>query len=180
MTQDVNSNSQGPNDMSGGDMGNMNMGGSNPSGQDMGPSTENENISLERDLFADLSPAQLNIKKTELLQNYANLYDTITSTFENVNKLNKTNNNLKVIEFITDKLTSLKEYVNQIITTSYSTKTYIENLENFKQCLLMMSQIDTMLKGLIQTRDDEKDKESKSKKQNSLEDNGKDEKDSEV
>ena len=106
--------------------------------------------SLEKDLFADLTPEQLSIKNSELLQNYIDLYDSLETIFDNVNKIPKTYTNTRAIEFIADKLVELKEMVNQVITTTYITKTYVENLTVYKQCLLMLQQLNTMLKGLVQ------------------------------
>ena len=43
---------------------------------------------------------------------------------------------------------TIKDMVNSIITTTYGTKTYVENLTVYKQCLLILKQVDEMLKGL--------------------------------
>ena len=69
---------------------------------------------------------------------------------DNVNKIPKTYYNTRAIDFIADKMIELKDMVNYIINTTYSTRTYIENLTTYKQCLLVLQQINTMLKGLVQ------------------------------
>ena len=134
--------------------------GDNQEGNDQDPSgaktddntdsDPNSLKSLEKDLFADLTPEQLSIKNTELLQNYIDLYDSLETIFDNVNKIPKTYTNVRAIEFVADKLVELKEMTNQVITTTYVTKTYVENLAVYKQCLLMLQQLNTMLKGLVQ------------------------------
>ena len=106
---------------------------------------------MEKDLFADLTPQQLAIKNGELLQNYIDLYDTLDTIFDNVNKIPKTYTNTRVIEFISDQLIELRDMVNTIITTTYTTRTYIENYTKYKQCLLVLQQLNTMLKSLINT-----------------------------
>ena len=111
---------------------------------------QNSLESLEKDLFADLTPEQLAIKDSELLQNYIDLYETVNTILENVNKIPKTYWNTRAIDFIADKLIEMKDMVNMTITTTYSTKTYVENLTTYKQCLLILQQLNTMLKGLVQ------------------------------
>ena len=108
--------------------------------------------SLEKTLFADLSPEQMSIKNSELMQNYMDLYETLNHIFDNINKIPKDYNNTRVLAFITDKVLDLKDMVHSIITVSYSTKTYVENLTVYKQCLLILKQIDNMLKGLIDSK----------------------------
>ena len=113
-------------------------------------SAEDQSLAdMEKNLFSDLSPQQMSIKNAELLQNYINLFESLTATFENINKINKTYSNTRIVEFIADKVVELKDMVNYIITTTYVTKTYVENLTTYKQCLLIMQQINTMLKGLV-------------------------------
>ena len=104
--------------------------------------------SLEKTLFADLTPEQMSIKNSELMQNYIDLYETLNHIFDNINKIPKDYNNTRVLSFITDKILDLKDMVNSIITTTYGTKTYVENLTVYKQCLLILKQVDEMLKGL--------------------------------
>ena len=105
---------------------------------------------MEKTLFSDLSPQQMAIKNSELLQNYIDLFESLNTIFDNINKIPKTYSNTKVIEFVGEKIVEMKDMVNYIITTTYITKTYVENMATYKQCLLMLQQINTMLKGLVQ------------------------------
>ena len=54
------------------------------------------------------------------------------------------------IDFIANKIVEQKDLVNAIIIYTFSTKTYAENLASYKQCLLILQQINTMLKGLVE------------------------------
>ena len=45
--------------------------------------------------------------------------------------------------------------VHTIITTTYSTKTYVENLTVYKQFLLILKQVDNMLKELTTSKANE-------------------------
>ena len=112
--------------------------------------TDNTLAGMEKNLFADLSPQQLAIKNNELLQNYIELYETINTIFDNINKIPKTFDNTRPLTFITDQLVSLKDMVNYVITTTYVTRTYVENVAYYKQALLVLQQLNTMLKALVQ------------------------------
>ena len=104
---------------------------------------------MEKNLFADLTPQQLAIKNNELLQNYIALYDAIGEIFDNVNKIPKTYDNTRPLTFIADQLVELKDMVNYIITTTYITRTYVENMTYYKQSLVILTQLNTMIKELI-------------------------------
>jgi hypothetical protein len=112
--------------------------------------TDNTLAGMEKNLFSDLSPQQLAIKNNELLRNYIELYETINTIFDSINKIPKTYDNTRPLTFITDQLVSLKDMVNYIITTTYITRTYVENMTYYKQALVILEQINTMLKALIQ------------------------------
>lgn len=109
----------------------------------------------EKELFNYLTPAQLAIKNAELLRNYIDLYESIGIFLDNVYKIDKTHDNNSTINFIVDKLMDLKNIVGYSISTTYITRTYVENVTKYKQSILILQQIHEMLKGLIQ-------KESKS------------------
>lgn len=121
-------------------------------GEDTGEDAEDDGEdlnALEKELFSDLSPQQLSIKNTELLKNYIDLYTTVDLIIQDLDRIDKTAENTKRIEFIQTKLTELRDITNFTITTTYITRTYVENLSNYKQSLLMLQQINSMLKSLI-------------------------------
>lgn len=118
--------------------------------QDAGDQSDNTLAGMEKNLFSDLSPQQIAIKNNELLQNYIELYETINTIFDSINKIPKTFNNTRPLTFIADQLVSLKDMVNYVITTTYVTRTYVENMAYYKQALVVLEQLNTMLKALVQ------------------------------
>ena len=106
----------------------------------------------ETSLFSNMTQSQINIMKSELLQNYVNMYDSVCLCFDNVNKIEKTFNNKQIINFISNELLKLKDYTNQIITNTFNTKTYFENKKMYEQCLLILKQIHLILQGLIRKK----------------------------
>lgn len=118
---------------------------------DDGEAGEPQSLSdLENSLFDGLSPQQLAIKNTELLSNYMELYETLCTLFDDVNKIPKTYNNMRVLEYVTGQLSDTRDKVNYTIINTYITRTYVENLTEYKKFLLILYQINTMLKGIIQ------------------------------
>lgn len=120
------------------------------SGESESNDTENTLAGMEKNLFSDLSPQQMAIKNNELLQNYIELYETVSTIFDSINKIPKTINNTRPLTFIADQLVELKDMVNYVITTTYVTRTYVENMAYYKQALVVLEQLNTMLKALIQ------------------------------
>lgn len=112
--------------------------------------SDNTLAGMEKNLFSDLTPQQLAIKNNELLQNYIELYETINTIFDSINKIPKTYNNTRPLTFITDQLVGLKDMVNYVITTTYVTRTYVENMAYYKQALVVLEQLNSMLKALVQ------------------------------
>lgn len=113
-------------------------------------SNDNTLAGMEKNLFSDLTPQQLAIKNNELLHNYIELYETISTIFDNINKIPKNIDNTRPLTFIADQLVELKDMVNYTITTTYVTRTYVENMAYYKQALVVLEQLNTMLKALIQ------------------------------
>ena len=87
---------------------------------------------------------------TELLQNYIDMYNSLSVIFDDINNIPKSAENTRVLNYISSQTTELKDTVNYIITTTYITRTYAENLVEYKRCLLMMSRINDLLQCVIQ------------------------------
>lgn len=102
--------------------------------------------SLEDDIFKDVPPEQMNIKIMELKKQYLEVYATITDVLTRCNKIPKTTQNMKVVEFIINKLVEFKELVNFYLSNTFDTKTYVENMVNYQQYLATLNTINKLLK----------------------------------
>lgn len=122
--------------------------------------TDNELKKIESELFSNLTPEQVAIKNYELKQNYINLYKTIISTITKMNDVGKTESNIELIKFISNKLIELKDMVDFNITKVYKTRTYIENNIIYQQCLSTMNALCDMI-NLIPNNDIEENIEDK-------------------
>lgn len=116
------------------------------SGDDSESREQGELQSLEDDLFKDLSPEQMNIKLLEIKKQYLEVYTTITDILSRTNKIPKTTENIKVLEFVTNKLMELKELVQFYLSNTFDTKTYTENLVNYQQYLVVLNTVNRLLK----------------------------------
>lgn len=114
------------------------------SGDSEGGDTELK--SLEDDIFKDVPPEQMNIKIMELKKQYLEVYATITDVLTRCNKIPKTTQNMKVVEFIVNKLVEFKELVNFYLSNTFDTKTYVENMVNYQQYLATLNTINKLLK----------------------------------
>ena len=112
--------------------------------------------SLEDNLFKDLTPEQMTIKQIELKQQYIDLFDSISDIVSRVNKITKTTDNANIIEFVTNKMSELKDLVHFYLNNTYITKSYIENTMNYQQYILILNTINKMLKEIIPKTDKSK------------------------
>lgn len=124
-----------------------------------------ENIKkIEEELFSSLSPEQIAIKNSELKGNFIELYTTIGTTLVRINDIPKSEDNIEILKFITDKLIELQEMINFNITVAYSTRTYIENNIIYQQCISTLNAIANIIDNIPRINnelpeDNEKDKD---------------------
>ena len=86
---------------------------------------------LDKDLYADLSEPQMDIRNKELKRNFASLYDMINDIVERINDISKDSESVKPLEFVTIKLGDLADRVSDYLVYTYSTKSYTENEINY-------------------------------------------------
>ena len=87
------------------------------------------------------------------------MYDIVATTITNISNINKTYQNTRVLDYISSKLIELNDMINTIITVTFHTKTYAENLSVYKQCLLMLKQIESMITELVKQTEKSKNNE---------------------
>ena len=96
---------------------------------------------IENELFSSLTPEQIAIKNHELKNQFIELYSIIGSTLVRINDISKSNDNINVLKFVTEKLLELREMIDFNITTAYQTRTYIENNIIYQQCIATLNAI---------------------------------------
>jgi hypothetical protein len=121
---------------------------------------------IEEELFSSLTPEQIAIKNHELKNQFIELYSIIGSTLVRINDISKTNDNINVLKFITEKLLELREMIDFNITTAYQTRTYIENNIIYQQCIATLNAIAEIIDNIpkLDGRDDSEEEESEEDK----------------
>lgn len=116
---------------------------------DTEPQSDDEIRQLEKEVFADLSPQQMEIKHKELKQQYLDMYEVTSNLIERINDVPRTEQNTKVLEFISIQLSDLREYISDYINSSYSQVSYMENAINYNKYLAILSGLNKILKELV-------------------------------
>lgn len=122
---------------------------------------------IEAELFSNLTDEQIAIKNTELKNQYIDLYTTIGRTLVRINDVAKTDDNIEILKFVTDKLLELRDMIDFNITTAFNTRTYIENNIIYQQCLSTLNAISDIL---ANTPSPEKQNIENDEYENSIED----------
>lgn len=110
--------------------------------------TAEEIDKIEKELFSDLSDQQMAIKHIELKSQFIDLYETLGDVIERVNKIPKTDSNIKALEFVGTKLTELRTMIHYNLTEGYPTRGYTENMVIYQQCLATLNTINQLLEEL--------------------------------
>jgi len=110
---------------------------------------------IEDELFSSLTPEQIAIKNHELKNQFIKIYTTIGSTLVRINDIPKSNDNIDVLKFVTEKLLELREMVDYNVTVAYSTRTYIENNIIYQQCIATLNMISDIIKNITNINGEE-------------------------
>lgn len=132
---------------------------------------------IEDELFSSLTPEQIAIKNHELKDQFIELYSIIGSTLVRINDISKSNENINVLKFITEKLLELREMIDFNITTAYQTRTYIENNIIYQQCIATLNAIADIIDNIpkLDGRDEDQEEDEEDKNGISVEDDDKEE-----
>ena len=116
--------------------------------------TSDEVKDMENELFKSIPADQMVIKVTELKKHYLDVYNSISNILLRTNKIIKTNENIKVLEFVTNKLIELKDMVKFYMAHTFDTKSFIENTINYQQYLATLNTINKIFKEIHVKKDD--------------------------
>lgn len=110
---------------------------------------------LEGQLFKDLTQDQINVKIAELKRQYVEIYSTTNNVLNRISKIPRMTSNIKVLEFVSDKLLELRKLSFDYLTNTFDTKTYIENSINYQEYIATLTTIDNLLKEIkkVQNKD---------------------------
>lgn len=137
------------------DMGDPEGGDGGESSGDSGSSNENEPSTeaktpdqikqLEDELFASLSPAQLEVKHRELKRLYSEMFELTENLIDRINDIPKNSKYLNTIKFVSDKLAELRDMIVTYMENTYSTLSYTENAINYNKFLAILHGINKVI-----------------------------------
>ena len=109
---------------------------------------------LETQLFANLTPEQINIKNIELKTKFIEMHELVQKVITRIDNLKKTEENIHTLDFVIKKLSEMLNLLNDYITKTYDTNTYFENLVNYKTFLAtleIVTKIMNQVKGITKS-----------------------------
>ena len=96
---------------------------------------------LETVVFDDLTEDEKNMKITELKALYITVYKKCGTISEMLAGIKKDEETIQIIEYISNTLIDLREYVNDYINKVFDSKTYIENLSQLQKYIMIFNAI---------------------------------------
>lgn len=112
------------------------------------PSSDDPIKGLQRDIFSNLSDEQMLIKDKELRRRYFNMYESIDGFIERINEIPESANVIRYVEFVSIKLEELSNMLNDYITHTYDTLTYVENEVNYNKFFAILSGISSVIQDI--------------------------------
>ena len=125
------------------------------SGGDNG-NTDEQMKKVEDEINKNLNDKQIDIRVKELQNKYIEVYNICNNINNRVEDINKTDENGSVVDFIISKINETKKLIYDYLSKTFSTKTYIENLTNYNQYLVVLSGIKKLLDEIIQKNEEGK------------------------
>lgn len=107
---------------------------------------------MEKEVFADLTPQQIEIKTKELKKNYQSLFEFLTVSIEKLNQSSRTSYDANLLDFLMRKLISLKELTNNAIVYTFDTRTYVSNKIELQRLILATNMVANLLNEVLEAR----------------------------
>ena len=109
----------------------------------------------EEEIYADanMTPEQLDIKHKELKSQFLAMYDLTSSIIDRIGDASINEENIAVVEFISENLSRLRTMLTDYIESVYAGKSYIENAVTFNRFLATLNGINKMLEQIEKKED---------------------------
>ena len=104
----------------------------------------------EEEIYNSLTPEQLDVMHRELKEKYLALYDTIVAVFDRISEASVEEEHIYVIEYVSDKLSRLKQMIVDYINNIYKGKSYTENYVNYNRFFMVLAGINKILEEMVE------------------------------
>ena len=158
-----------PEDFTGGDSGGGDdMGGDDSSSSDSGDTgggssgeeveqTADDARAIEKDIFDNLTPSQIDVKHRELKNNFIKLFDATSNTITRINDIPTNEKHRSVLSFVNKQLSDLRDLITDYMENIYSTKSYMENAINYNKFLAHLDGVNKILNAIAEDLDKNKE-----------------------
>ena len=106
---------------------------------------------LEAEIFDQLSDQEKEIKKNELKKLFIVLIEKSDAIIDLLQEVPKTDETVRLIDYVINTLTDLKTYLNDYVSNMYDIKTYLQNTVNFQKYLAVFDSVKAITEEIKRT-----------------------------
>lgn len=107
----------------------------------------------EEEIYADLTPEELDIKHKELKDQFLAMFDMTTDVIERINNISLDPEYIPIVEYVSNNLAKLRIMLSDYMNSVYKTKSYTENHINYNRFLATLNGISKILEEIIKNED---------------------------
>lgn len=107
----------------------------------------------EEEIYADLTPEELDIKHRELKNQFLAMFDMTTELIERINNISLPPKDIPIIEYASNNLAKLRTMLGDYMNSVYRTKSYTENHINYNRFLATLNGISKILEEINKNED---------------------------
>lgn len=124
------------------------------SGGDQGATSAVDDIKKkEEEIYADLTPEELDIKHKELKSQYLAMFDMTTELVQRINNISLDPEDIPAVEYVSNNLAKLRTMLVDYMESVYKTKSYTENHINYNRFLATLNGISKILEEINKNED---------------------------
>jgi hypothetical protein len=107
----------------------------------------------EEEIYANLTPEELDIKHRELKKQFLTMFDMTTQLVERINNISVNQEYISIIEYASNNLARLRTMLGDYMNSVYKTKSYTENHINYNRFLATLNGISKILEEINKNED---------------------------
>lgn len=132
-------------------------GGGDEGGDDYGDEgtdpSDDEVRQLEDEIFSNYTAEQIAIMNKDLKNDFNKLFLMLDDLVDHINDIPKVMEHIRTIEFVSNKLSELRDMVSDYMYNTYNTKSYTENKIAYNRFLITVKQINAIISKIPSLKD---------------------------
>ena len=123
-------------------------------GGDYGDDISDDEVKrLEDEIFSNYSAEQISIMNMNLKKDFNKLFMMLDDLVDHINDIPKITVHIRIIEFVSNKLSGLRDMVSDYLYKTYNTKSYTENKIAYNRFLTVVNQINAIISKIPSLKD---------------------------